>query len=95
MLLVADAIKDLNLIVSPETTLNKIIDLTKQFKKQDIEIQELFIVDNSQLLGKFKLFDLVYLITSGSNLEQIKVAEVMQPAITLEHDYDSQQVLSL
>ena len=95
MLLVADAIKDFSLIVSPETPLTEIIDLAKQLKKQDIEIQELFIVEDSQLLGRFKLLDLVYLITSGRNLEQIKVAEVMQPAITLQLNYDCQQVLSL
>lgn len=95
MLLIADAIKDSSLIVSPETALTKIIDFTKEFQKQDIEIQELFIVEDLQLLGRFKLLDLVYLITSGSNLEKIKVAEVMQPAITLQLDYDCQQVLSL
>ena len=95
MLLVADAIKDFSLIVSPETPLTEIIDLAKQLKKQNIEIQELFIVEDSQLLGRFKLLDLVYLITYGRNLEQIKVAEVMQPAITLQLNYDCHQILSL
>ena len=95
MLLVADAIKDFSLIVSPETPLTEIIDLAKQLKKQNIEIQELFIVEDSQLLGRFKLLDLVYLITYGRNLEQIKVAEVMLPAITLQLNYDCHQILSL
>ena len=95
MLLVADAIKDFNLTVSPETLLTEIIDITKQLKEKDIVIPELFVVENSQLLGKFKLFNLVDLITSGSNLEQVKVAEVMQPAIALQLNYDYQQVLSL
>ncbi|MGB6298177.1 MAG: histidine kinase dimerization/phosphoacceptor domain -containing protein [Rivularia sp. (in: cyanobacteria)] len=95
MLLVADAIKDFSLIVSSETYLMEIINFTKQLKKEYIEIQELFIVENSQLLGKFKLVDLIYLITSGTNLEKMKVAEVMQPAITLQPNYNCQQVLSL
>lgn len=95
MLLVADAIKYFNLTVSPETLLTEIIGLIKQLKEKDIESQELFIVENSQLLGRFKLLDLVYLITSGNNLEEMKVAEVMQPAITLQLNYDFQQALSL
>ena len=95
MLLVADAIKDFSLTVSPETSLTKIIDLTKQLREENIENQELFVVDNTQLLGIFKLFDLVYLITSGSNLEKMKVAEVMKPAITLQLNYNYQQALSL
>ena len=94
MLLVADAIKESILTVSPETILMEIIDLTKQLQKERIENQELFVVEGSQLLGIFKLFDLVYLITSGRNLEEMKVAEVMKPAITLQLNYDYQQALS-
>ncbi|MGB3638081.1 MAG: histidine kinase dimerization/phosphoacceptor domain -containing protein [Rivularia sp. (in: cyanobacteria)] len=94
MLLVADAIKDSILTVSPETLLTEIIGLIKQFKEKDLGIKELFVVEGSQLLGIFKIFDLVYLITSGSNLEEMKVAEVMKPAITLQLNYDYQQALS-
>ena len=94
MLLIANAIKDFNLTVSPETPLTEIIDLITQFKEKDIVIQELFIVEDLQLLGIFKIFDLVYLITSGSNLEEMKVAEVMKPAITLQLNYDDWQALS-
>ncbi len=94
MVLIADAIKDFNLTVSPETPLTEIIDLIKQFKEKDIVIQELFIVEDLQLLGIFKIFDLVYLIASGSNLEEMKVAEVMKPAITLQLNYDYRQALS-
>ncbi len=95
MLLVADAIKDSILTVSPETLLTEIISLIKQLKEKDIVIQELFVVKGLRLLGIFKIFDLVYLITSGTNLEQMKVAEVMKPAITLQLSYDYQQALSL
>ncbi|BAY83992.1 signal transduction histidine kinase [Calothrix parasitica NIES-267] len=95
MLLVADAIKDFSLTVSPETLLTEIVRLTENQKERNTVAQELLVVDNSQFLGVFKLFDLVGLISSGSNLEQIKVAEVMESAITLQTDDDFQKALSL
>jgi PAS domain S-box-containing protein len=95
MLLAADAIKKLKLTVSPETRLIEIIDLTEQLKEEHTVPQELFVVEDLQVLGIFTLLDLVYLITSGKNLSQIKVAEVMKPAIALKADYDSQRALSV
>ncbi|MDY6898538.1 MAG: histidine kinase dimerization/phosphoacceptor domain -containing protein [Cyanobacteriota bacterium] len=95
MLLVADAIKDFSLTVSPETLLTEVVSLTEKLKEKNTVAGELLVVDNSQLLGVFKLFDLIALTSSGSNLEQIKVAEVMQSAITLQADDDLQKALSL
>ena len=95
MLLVADAIKDSRLTVSPETLLTEIVHLTEKLKEKNTVAQELLVVENSQFLGVFKLLDLIGLISSGSNLEQIKVAEVMESAITLQTDDDFQKALSL
>ena len=95
MLLVADTIKDSRLTVSPETLLTEIVRLTEKLKEKNTVAQELLVVDNSQFLGVFKLFDLIGLISSGSNLEQIKVAEVMESAITLQPDDDFQKALFL
>lgn len=95
MLLVADAIKDFRLTVSPETRLTEIVSLTEKLKEKNTVAQELLVIDNSQFIGIFRLFDLFGLISSGSNLEQIKVAEVMHSAITLQTDDDFQKALSL
>ena len=95
MLLVADAIKDSRLTVSPETLLTEIVRLTENLNEKNTVAQELLVVDNSRFLGVFKLFDLIGLISSGINLEQIKVAEVMESAITLQTDDDFQKALSL
>ena len=95
MLLIADAIKDFCITVSPETILREILNITEKEQDKRTLLQELFVVDNSQILGKLNLCDLVYLITSETNLEQVKVKEVMKPAITLEANYDSQRALSL
>ncbi|MBE9215648.1 PAS domain-containing protein [Plectonema cf. radiosum LEGE 06105] len=95
MFLVADTIQEFKLAVSPETSLIEIIDLIEQLKREDKVPQQLFVIEHSQLLGIFALFDLIYLITSKTNLEKVKVAEVMKPAISLEPDYDYQQALSI
>ena len=95
MFLVADAIKENHLAVSPETRLIEIINLTEKLKEEKTLPQELFVIENSQLLGIFTLSDLIYLITSGRNLEQVKVSEVMKPVITLEADCNYQMALSL
>ncbi|MGF1672688.1 MAG: histidine kinase dimerization/phosphoacceptor domain -containing protein [Rivularia sp. (in: cyanobacteria)] len=95
MFLVADTIQEFKLAVSPETSLIEIIDLIEQLKREDKVPQQLFVIQHSQLLGIFALFDLIYLITSKANLERVKVAEVMKPAISLEPDYDYQQALSI
>ncbi|MGB3652814.1 MAG: CBS domain-containing protein, partial [Rivularia sp. (in: cyanobacteria)] len=95
MFLVADAIKENHLAVSPETRLIEIINLTEKLKQEKRLAQELFVIENSQLLGIFTFSDLIHLITSGRNLEQVKVSEVMKPAITLEPDRDYQTALSL
>ncbi len=95
MFLVADAIQEFNLVVSPETRLIEIINLIEKFKEQHTLPQELFVVENLQLLGMFTLLDLVSLITSKVNLEKVQVTEVMKPAITLEPNYDYQQALSI
>ena len=93
MLLIADAIKNFEFTISPETLLIEVVELIKQLKKEHILPEELFIVDNSQLLGTFVVFDLIDLNASGINLEQVKVAEVMKPAITLETNYDCERAL--
>ncbi|NJO27505.1 MAG: CBS domain-containing protein [Richelia sp. SL_2_1] len=95
MFLVADTIQEFKLAVSPETSLIEIIDLIEQLKREDKVPQQLFVIEHSQLLGVFALVDLIYLITSKTNLEKVKVAEVMKPAISLEPDYDYQQALSI
>jgi len=93
MFLVADIIQELRFAVSPETSLIEIIDLIEELKREDKVPQQLFVIHNLQLLGILKLLDLIYLINSQINLEKVKVAEVMKPAITLEPDYDYQQAL--
>ena len=95
MLLVADAIKKFKFIVSPETPLTEVIEIIKKLKNEKTLPQELFVVDNLSLLGILALSDLVLIITSGRKLEEVKVAEVMKPAITLELNYDCQRALSL
>ena len=95
MLLVADAIKDFSQTVSPETSITEIINLIKKNKSENIVIQELFVVKKSQILGTFHVIDLVDLIFSGNNLEQLKAVDFMKPAITLEADDDSRQALYL
>ncbi|MEM7714869.1 MAG: histidine kinase dimerization/phosphoacceptor domain -containing protein [Cyanobacteria bacterium P01_A01_bin.68] len=95
MLLVADEIKKSCLTVAPETFLIEIIHLIEKLKEEKRLPQELFVVDNSEFLGILTLFDLFKSTIYGSNLEKVKVAEIMKPAITLAPDYDSQRALSL
>ncbi len=95
MLLVADAIKEFYLTVFAETSLIEIINLTKKLKEDNTLPQELLVIDDSQILGRVTLFDLVNLTISNKNLEQVKVAEIMKPVITLGPDYDFQMALYL
>jgi PAS domain S-box-containing protein len=95
MLLIANAIKDFNMTVSPETCLTEIINLLEKLNEKDIVIQELFVVENSQILGIFTIFDLVYLMKYGNNLDNTKVADVMKSVVTLQSNYTYQEALTL
>lgn len=95
MLLVADTIKDFGITVSPETTLTEVTIIAKEIKEKNLVDRELYIVDNSHIIGIFELFDLIDLITSGINLEKIQIADVMKPAIASTSGEGFQQALSL
>ncbi|MEM9926335.1 MAG: histidine kinase dimerization/phosphoacceptor domain -containing protein [Cyanobacteria bacterium P01_D01_bin.50] len=91
MLLVADGIKESYLKVLPETLLIEIIYLIEKLEEEKRLPQELFVVNNSKLLGIVKLFDLIHI----KNFEKVKVVEIMRPAITLSPNYDVKIALLL
>ncbi|MEO1432909.1 MAG: histidine kinase dimerization/phosphoacceptor domain -containing protein [Cyanobacteria bacterium J06633_8] len=95
MLLVADAIQDFSLKVSPETDLTEIINLIEKLREDNFIFQQLFVVDKLKLLGIIRIIDLVCLINSERKIEEIKVVDIIKPAITLNSDYEYHQALSL
>ncbi|MBD2167139.1 PAS domain-containing protein [Calothrix membranacea FACHB-236] len=69
---------------------------TKINHQLNSDIDCVYVVDKSYLLGILTLIDILQLMTSGINLATVKITEVMQqPLITLKQDFDVNKILSL
>ncbi|MBD2209515.1 PAS domain-containing protein [Nostoc linckia FACHB-104] len=69
---------------------------TKVNHQLNSNIDYVYVVDNSYLLGILTLIDILQLMTSGINLSTVKITEVMKhPLITLKEDFDVNKILPL